>query len=259
MADVDHEMSDFYIDEEEQLEPEEHHHAQALLSEQAQKIRSFGTNATSVVDAEAREDELKEEIRRVREVNEVIETLVKSMEISQGNMQKIHHTILNANSLLSIWQSTLSQTQHTQRLLQSESWHGSTAEAEELAAEEAARKLNIQRRLEAAREKGAQREREVAAEEARRAAAEAQKAATAGRGRGTGTGTRRGTTRGTVGASTTRGTVGASTTRTGSVYGRGASASASSTRETRSMRGGVTRGSYGAARGTRGGIGRGTS
>ncbi|CCX32214.1 DASH complex subunit Duo1-domain-containing protein [Pyronema domesticum] len=246
MADADHEMSDFYVDEEEQLEAEQHH-AQTLLEEQAQKLRTFGTNATSVVDADAREEALKEEIRRVREVNDVIETLVNSMEISQGNMQHIHHTILNANSLLSIWQSTLSQTEHTQRILQSESWHGSTSEAEELAAEAAARQLNIQRRLEAAREKGAQREREVAAEEARRAVVEAQKAVAGARGRGTGT--RRGATRGAAAAAT----------RTGSVYGTRSGSATASTRETRSMRGGTVRGSYGVARGTRGGVGRGAS
>lgn len=117
----------------------------------------------SKYDAEqARDALLQRELEGVRNINEVIEGVVSSLERAKGNMNTVSRTVTSASTLLNTWIRILSQTEHNQRLILSPNWHGATQDladvenetvlkaqaAERRAAEEQRRREDAARRLE---------------------------------------------------------------------------------------------------------------
>ena len=227
-------------------------------------------------DDEVRETQLRRELEGVRNINEVIEGVIGTLERAKGNMgvsqpspaasdlslplssttqltqttraQNVSQTVDNASTLLNTWTRILSQTEHNQRLILNPNWKGSTQDLQDIEAEAAARQQALER-------KAAEDERRR--EEARRKAEEQDRARLAGTssaaGRGSGVrgvrgvrglrGSRSGILRGSgTGAGTSSGYGGAtSSTRGGSQIGRGFGASRT-TRGTRGTGTGSSRG-----------------
>lgn len=217
---------------------------------------------------EVRETQLQRELEGVRNINEVIEGVIGTLERAKGNMgvsqpngvarilrlcassatkvadtnhlQNVSQTVDNASTLLNTWTRILSQTEHNQRLILNPNWKGSTQDMQDIEAEAAARQQALERRAA---------EEERRREEARRKAEEQDRARLAGTGSaaGRGSGVRgvrgvRGGTRGGIlrgGAGTGGGA--SSSTRGGSQIGRGFGASRT-TRGTRGTGTGSSRG-----------------
>lgn len=122
---------------------------------------------TAPFDAEeAREAALQRELAGVRQVNQVMENILQTLERSRGDMKTVSSTVTNASTLLNTWTRLLSQTEHNQRLLLDTSWGGATqdlaeAEAEALRRQQEAEKraAEEQRRREEARRKAEEDER----------------------------------------------------------------------------------------------------
>ncbi|KAI0408327.1 hypothetical protein F4802DRAFT_407353 [Xylaria palmicola] len=120
---------------------------------------------------DVREAALQRELEGVRNINELIEGVIGTLERAKGNMQTVSNTVNTASTLLNTWTRILSQTEHNQRLLLNPSWNGATrdladmeseaaakaAAAERRAAEEERRRAEVRRRAEE------QRQREVTA------------------------------------------------------------------------------------------------
>ncbi|KAI8950375.1 DASH complex subunit Duo1-domain-containing protein [Xylaria longipes] len=110
---------------------------------------------------DARETALQRELEGVRNINELIEGVVGTLERAKGNMQTVSNTVTTASTLLNTWTRILSQTEHNQRLLLNPSWKGASqdladmeseaaakaAAAERRAAEEERRRAEVRRRL----------------------------------------------------------------------------------------------------------------
>jgi len=183
----------------------------------------------SKYDAEAaREAALKRELEGVRNINEVIEGVLSSLEVAKGNMdvsfhlqfinstlleckinmkdmsfmltqlckQTVSRTVTNASTLLNTWTSILSQTEHNQRLLLNPNWKGASADIADIENEQVLKAQAAERRVA---------EEERRREEAKRRAEEEERQRQAG----TATVTRGGggTGRGRVSASSGRGRV----------------------------------------------------
>ena len=177
---------------------------------------------------DAREAALRNELQTVRNINEVIEGLLSSIECAKGNMevseinptrqklsspdlQAVSRTITSASTLLNTWTRILSQTEHNQRLILNPNWHGATQDGADMENEEIQRRQAAERR-----EQALQQQREAAArktEEEERRRAQGTKVT-----RGTGRGTFRATTslgrKPSVSTSRTATTRGSSTTAT---------------------------------------------
>ncbi|KAI1758186.1 DASH complex subunit Duo1-domain-containing protein [Xylaria castorea] len=111
---------------------------------------------------DAREAALQRELEGVRNINELIEGVVGTLERAKGNMQTVSNTVTTASTLLNTWTRILSQTEHNQRLLLNPSWKGASqdladmeseaatkaAAAERRAAEEERRRAEVRRRAE---------------------------------------------------------------------------------------------------------------
>jgi hypothetical protein len=117
----------------------------------------------SKYDAEAaREAALKKELESLRNMNNVIEGVISSLEKAKGNMGTVSKTVGNASTLLNTWTRILSQTEHNQRLILNPNWKGATQDiidtenevilkaqaAERRAAEEARRREEAKLRAE---------------------------------------------------------------------------------------------------------------
>ncbi|EAW09603.1 DASH complex subunit DUO1 [Aspergillus clavatus NRRL 1] len=180
-------------------EPRPSHHGQTLFDRQ-----------------EARDAALRHELQTVRNINQVIEGLLGSLDRAKGNMDTVARTVDSASTLLNTWTRILSQTEHNQRLILNPNWQGALQDVADMENEELVRQQAAERR-----ERELQQQREAAA---RKAEEEEKKRALA-------TGSR--TTRGT----TTRGRVVRSTGlgRTPSV-----SYSSSSAARTAATRGGTS-------------------
>lgn len=247
-------------------------------------------------DAEdVREAALRRELEGVRNINEVIEGVIGTLERAKGNMgvrlltfappltslplrstasqpklshmanaltlpppspQSVSQTVTNASTLLNTWTRILSQTEHNQRLILDRDWHGSTRDLEAVEEEKLERQLAAQLRA-------AEDERRL--EERRRAAEDAERKRMAGGSSAAGGGSGvSGRGRGTTGG--VGGTRGARTARAGRGFlraGTGSNAGAGGVGNTSTASGSSRAGSqigrgFGAARGTRGtrGIGR---
>ncbi|ROW13505.1 hypothetical protein VPNG_04438 [Cytospora leucostoma] len=190
---------------------------------------------------EVRDAQLRRELEGVRNVNEVIEGVIGTLERAKGNMGSVSQTVNNASTLLNTWTRILSQTEHNQRLILNPNWKGATQDLHDIEAEAIAQQQAAERRAAEA---------ERRREEARRKAEDQERvrmagiSSTAGRGSGTrgvrgtrasrGRGILRGGTRSTATASghapTNSSGIG---TRSSSQIGRGFGAS----RTTRGTRG----------------------
>ncbi|KAI0514934.1 hypothetical protein F5B22DRAFT_647124 [Xylaria bambusicola] len=172
---------------------------------------------------DAREAALQRELEGVRNMNELIEGVVGTLERAKGNMQTVSSTVNAASTLLNTWTRILSQTEHNQRLILNPSWKGATQDLADIESEAAAKAAAAERR--AAEEERRRAEARRKAEESQRQREAAASSSSAGTGRG------RVSTRGVRG--TTRATArgrGIGTSRPTS--GMGASPSADSTAST---------------------------
>ncbi|KAM3071245.1 hypothetical protein ACMFMF_007718 [Clarireedia jacksonii] len=120
-------------------------------------------NGESKYDAEAARDAaLRRELEGVRNLNEVIEGVLGSLDVARGNMDTVSRTVTSASTLLNTWTRILSQTEHNQRLILNPNWRGATQDiidmendtvlkaqaAERRAAEEERRREEAKRRAE---------------------------------------------------------------------------------------------------------------
>lgn len=193
---------------------------------------------------ESREAALRNELQSVRNINQVIESLLTSLDHAKGNMdvchsspimfyppphspqyngfrssnlqssleQNVSRTVDSASTLLNTWTRILSQTEHNQRLILNPNWQGAVQDVADMENEELLKQQAAERR-----ERELQQQREAAA---RRAEEEERKRALVAGTRGT-----RGTTRGRVVRSTGLG-------RTPSVSYSGTSGSSRTTTST---------------------------
>ncbi|MCJ1231035.1 hypothetical protein MMC12_007710 [Toensbergia leucococca] len=69
---------------------------------------------------------LRRELEGVRDINEIIEGVNKTLERARGNMDAVSRTVSNASILLDSWTRILSQTEHNQRLILNPNWQGSS-------------------------------------------------------------------------------------------------------------------------------------
>ncbi|OQE94787.1 hypothetical protein PENNAL_c0003G04086 [Penicillium nalgiovense] len=154
-------------------------------------------------DQEAREAALRTELQGVRNINEVIEGLLGSLDSAKGNMETVSQTVTSASTLLNTWTRILSQTEHNQRLILNPNWHGATQDVIDIENQAIQRQQAAERR-----EQALQQQREAAARKAEEI--EKRRAQVTRGTRGT-----RGTTRGGTVRSTGLGrTPSVSTTRT---------------------------------------------
>ncbi|KAK8069322.1 hypothetical protein PG994_005938 [Apiospora phragmitis] len=130
--------------------------------------------------AEAREAALQRELQGVRQINELVEGVLSTLDRAKGNMGTVSQTVNTASTLLNTWTRILSQTEHNQRLLLNPTWKGATQDLVELENEAAQKQAAAERRA-------AEEERRQIEAARRREEAEQQRAAgTPARGRGTG-------------------------------------------------------------------------
>ncbi|KOS44300.1 hypothetical protein ACN38_g4759 [Penicillium nordicum] len=151
---------------------------------------------------EAREAALQTELQGVRNINEVIEGLLGSLDSAKGNMETVSQTVTSASTLLNTWTRILSQTEHNQRLILNPNWQGATQDVVDIENQAIQRQQAAERR-----EQALQQQREAAARKAEEI--EKRRAQVTRGTRGT-----RGTTRGTVRTTGLGRTPSVSTTRT---------------------------------------------
>ncbi|KAJ5132762.1 hypothetical protein N7448_006920 [Penicillium atrosanguineum] len=158
---------------------------------------------------EAREAALHNELQSVRNINEVLEGLLSSIDRAKGNMATVSNTVTSASTLLNTWTRILSQTEHNQRLILNPNWQGATQDVADNENEAIQRQQAAERR-----EQALQQQREAAARKAEED--ERRRALNTRGGRGTGRGAVRSTGLGrTPSTSTSRtGARGSSTTTT---------------------------------------------
>ncbi|KKK16317.1 hypothetical protein ARAM_001768 [Aspergillus rambellii] len=112
---------------------------------------------------EAREAALRHELQSVRNINEVIESLLGSLDRAKGNMehQTVSRTVNSASTLLNTWTRILSQTEHNQRLILNSNWQGAVQDVADMENEELLKQQAAERR-----ERELQQQREAAARKA---------------------------------------------------------------------------------------------
>ncbi|OGM39254.1 hypothetical protein ABOM_012065 [Aspergillus bombycis] len=110
---------------------------------------------------EAREAALRTELQSVRNINQVIEGLLNSLDRAKGNMDTVSRTVDSASTLLNTWTRILSQTEHNQRLILNPNWQGAVQDVADLENEERLKQQAAERR-----ERELQEQREAAARRA---------------------------------------------------------------------------------------------
>ncbi|KAL4945059.1 DASH complex subunit Duo1-domain-containing protein [Aspergillus oleicola] len=113
---------------------------------------------------EAHEAALRHELQTVRNINNVIENLLGSLDRAKGNMESVSRTVDSASTLLNTWTRILSQTEHNQRVILNPQWQGATQDAADVENEEFLRQQAAERR-----ERELQEQREAAARKAEEA------------------------------------------------------------------------------------------
>ncbi|KAL4780210.1 DASH complex subunit Duo1-domain-containing protein [Aspergillus varians] len=113
---------------------------------------------------EAREAALRNELQSVRNINQVVESLLSSLDRAKGNMENVSRTVNSASTLLNTWTRILSQTEHNQRVILNPNWQGATQDAADIENEEFLRQQAAERR-----ERELQQQREAAARRAEEA------------------------------------------------------------------------------------------
>ena len=79
----------------------------------------------------ARVKALEKELEQLDAINESIESLIDSMQLTSGNLETILTTSTSTNALLDLWIKILSQTSYTENLLSDKNWKGLTRNEEE--------------------------------------------------------------------------------------------------------------------------------
>lgn len=79
----------------------------------------------------ARVKALEKELEQLDAINESIESLIDSMQLTSGNLETILTTSTSTNALLDLWIKILSQTSYTSNLLSDKNWKGLTRNEEE--------------------------------------------------------------------------------------------------------------------------------
>lgn len=201
-----------------------------------------GTRFDAEDAEEAREAALQRELEGVRNINEVIEGVIATLERAKCNMGTVSKTVNNASTLLNSWTRILSQTEHNQRLLLNPNWNGASQDLEDMEKEAQAKQQAAERRAVEEERRREEVRRRLEEEEQRRLAAASTPAPTRGapRGRGKGRASSSGYGRGGAGsvystADNTASSIGSG--RSASGIGRGFGAS----RAGRSRGGGATR------------------
>ncbi|KAL3466624.1 DASH complex subunit Duo1-domain-containing protein [Aspergillus heterothallicus] len=123
--------------------------------------RSARDDETLFSQQEAREAALRSELQSVRNINQVIENLLSSLDRAKGNMETVSRTVNSASALLNTWTRILSQTEHNQRVILNPNWQGASQDAVDLENEEFLRQQAAERR-----ERELQQQREAAARKA---------------------------------------------------------------------------------------------
>ncbi|RAL63766.1 hypothetical protein DID88_003411 [Monilinia fructigena] len=109
----------------------------------AQVLRSGG----SKYDAEAsREAALQRELEGVRNINELIEGVLGSLDLAKGNMDTVSQTVTSASTLLNTWIRILSQTEHNQRLILNPNWRGASQDVADMENEQVLKAQAAERR-----------------------------------------------------------------------------------------------------------------
>ncbi|KAK3381551.1 DASH complex subunit Duo1-domain-containing protein [Podospora didyma] len=179
------------------------------------------TNQSLKFDAqEARETLLRRELEGVRNINEVIEGVIGTLERAKGSMGTVSKTVDNASALLNTWTRILSQTEHNQRLILNPNWKGATQDLANIENDALHKQREAERRA-AEAERRREEARRKAEEDERQRMAGAASRGTASRGtRGTrGRGLTRGASSGYGVQDTTSSSIGSG--RTASGIGRG--------------------------------------
>ncbi|KAI1430720.1 hypothetical protein GGR50DRAFT_683535 [Xylaria sp. CBS 124048] len=142
----------------------------------------------------AREAGLRRELDGVRNINELIEGVLGTLERAKGNMKTVSNTVNTASTLLNTWTRILSQTEHNQRLLLNPSWKGASQDLADLENEAAAKAAAAERRAAEEERRRAEVRRRAEEEQRQREAAASASSASSTRGRA-GTRVARGTSR----------------------------------------------------------------
>ncbi|KAJ0424121.1 DASH complex subunit Duo1-domain-containing protein [Aspergillus carlsbadensis] len=124
---------------------------------------------------EAQEAVLRNELQSVRNINQVIEGLLGSLDRAKGNMETVSRTVNSASTLLNTWTRILSQTEHNQRVILNPNWKGASQDAADLENEEYLRQQAAERR-----ERELQQQTEAAARKAKEDERRAQSAGARG-------------------------------------------------------------------------------
>ncbi|KAL8719471.1 MAG: hypothetical protein Q9225_003521 [Loekoesia sp. 1 TL-2023] len=95
-------------------------------SQQSASQQSRTVEHREADDDEAREAALRKELAGIRNINQVIEGAIDSLERAGGSMDTVSRTVNDASALLNTWTRILSQTEHNQHLILDPSWRGAT-------------------------------------------------------------------------------------------------------------------------------------
>ncbi|KAG0362439.1 hypothetical protein BGZ54_008631, partial [Gamsiella multidivaricata] len=71
---------------------------------------------------------VRTELEEIRQLNKAFETIDQSMTEARDKLKTFYKTADETNTLLDMWIRVLSQTEHTQKLLQDTAWDGYTME-----------------------------------------------------------------------------------------------------------------------------------
>ncbi|KAL8897184.1 MAG: hypothetical protein Q9192_002708 [Flavoplaca navasiana] len=135
---------------------------------------------------EACEAALNKELAGIRNINQVIEGVVDSLERARGDMDTVSRTVNDASTLLNTWTRILSQTEHNQRLILDPSWHGATQDMADLENESLLKQQDKERREQEEVQRREARAKKAEEEERRRLENTATKSSRGARGRGRG-------------------------------------------------------------------------
>ncbi|KAI5310082.1 hypothetical protein KEM55_001801 [Ascosphaera atra] len=136
---------------------------------------SRGETSEPFDKAAAREASLRHELDTVKNMNQVIEGVLESLERAKSNMGTVSRTVDSASTLLNTWTRILAQTEKNQRLILNPNWQGASQDIADIQQEE------MQRRREAEmREREEQERREALARKAEEDRKKAEAAASRG-------------------------------------------------------------------------------
>ncbi|TQS38883.1 hypothetical protein Golomagni_00599 [Golovinomyces magnicellulatus] len=120
---------------------------------------------------QGKEDSLQRELETVRNINEVIEKVLSSLECAQENMDKtVSQTVKSASVLLDTWVRILSNTEHNQKLIMNPRWKGASIDIANMEKESSLKaQAEVRRAIEEEKRKEESRKREEEEERQRQA------------------------------------------------------------------------------------------